>query len=66
MKDNTAVGTGDDGFDVNNRTTNLTGNRALRNPDLGIEAVRGVLDGGGNVARFNGDPRQCLNLICRS
>ena len=23
-------------------------------------------DGGGNVARYNGDPRQCVNIICRT
>ncbi len=36
----------------------------MRNNDLGIEAVRGVADGGGNVARHNGDPRQCTNIVC--
>jgi parallel beta-helix repeat protein len=54
----------DDGFDVDSRTTKLTKNRAVRNGDLGIEAVRGVADGGGNVARDNGDPRQCTNIVC--
>jgi nitrous oxidase accessory protein NosD len=54
----------DDGFDVNDRTTKLTGNRAVRNADLGIEAVRGVNDGGGNRASGNGDPRQCVNVRC--
>jgi large repetitive protein len=65
LKDNLARGAGDDGFDVASRTTTLTSNRALRNGDLGIEAVRGVTDGGGNVARHNGDPRQCTNVACR-
>jgi hypothetical protein len=37
----------------------------VRNHDLGIEAVRGVIDGGGNVARHNGDPRQCTNIVCK-
>ena len=32
--------------------------------DLGIEAVFGVIDGGGNRARGNGDPRQCVNIFC--
>jgi hypothetical protein len=56
----------DDGFDVESRTTKLTGNRAVRNRDLGIEAVAGVIDGGGNVARHNGGPRQlpCTHVIC--
>jgi hypothetical protein len=55
----------DDGFDVEGPTTKLTRNRAIRNRDLGIEAVRGVSDGGGNIARHNGDPRQCTHIRCR-
>ncbi len=54
----------DDGFDVNNPKTKLTRNEARRNGDLGIEAVRGVIDGGGNKASGNGDPRQCTNVVC--
>jgi parallel beta-helix repeat protein len=54
----------DDGFDVDRRATKLTKNRAVRNADLGIEAVRGVIDGGANVARHNGDPRQCTHIAC--
>jgi hypothetical protein len=35
------------------------------NADLGIEAVVGVTDGGGNRASGNGNPtRQCLNVSC--
>jgi parallel beta-helix repeat protein len=64
LRRNVAVGAGDDGFDVRSRTANLTGNRAVGNADLGIEAVRGVTDGGGNIARGNGDPRQCANIMC--
>jgi parallel beta-helix repeat protein len=64
LRRNIATGSGDDGFDVESRTTNVTGNRAVRNADLGIEAVRGVIDGGGNIARHNGDPRQCTNVAC--
>jgi parallel beta-helix repeat protein len=64
LSHNTAVGAGDDGFDVRSRSARLTGNLALRNGDLGISAVRGALDRGGNVARNNGDPRQCTNIAC--
>ena len=32
-------------------------NEARRNGDLGIDAVQGVIDGGGNRASGNGDPR---------
>ena len=56
---------GDDGFDIASRSAKLTRNRAWRNADLGIEAVRGVIDGGGNIARHNGDSRQCTNIVCR-
>jgi parallel beta-helix repeat protein len=64
LKRNVALGAGDDGFDVESRSTKLRGNRAARNGDLGIEAVPGVIDRGGNRARGNGDPRQCTNVAC--
>jgi parallel beta-helix repeat protein len=64
LKGNIAKGAGDDGLDVSNPTTKLTHNEARRNGDLGIEAVRGVIDGGGNKASGNGDPRQCTNIAC--
>jgi len=65
LKRNIAIGATDDGFDVNGPGTELTGNRAFRNGDLGIEAVRRVIDGGGNIARHNGDSRQYTNIPCR-
>jgi parallel beta-helix repeat protein len=61
---NVVTGSGDDGFDINSRTTTLRGNRARRNDGLGIEAVFGVIDGGGNRASGNGNPLQCLNIFC--
>src|SRR5215208_6635028 len=64
VEGNHAFGAKDDGLDVNNSTTTLTRNEARRNGDLGIEAVFGVIDGGGNIARNNGDPRQCTNIFC--
>jgi large repetitive protein len=64
LRRNIAVSAGDDGFDVISRSTTLTGNRAARNGDLGIEAVAGVIDGGGNKARGNGNPVQCTNVAC--
>ena len=64
LKHNTARGAGDDGFDIDSRTAMLTRNLALRNGDLGIAAVRGVNDGGGNIAHHNGDRRQCTNIAC--
>jgi parallel beta-helix repeat protein len=65
LSGNIAKGAGDDGFDVDSRSTKLTGNRAVRNADLGIEAVFGVIDGGGNAAHGNGNPVQCTNITCR-
>jgi parallel beta-helix repeat protein len=62
---NLVVGAGRGGIMVGNRTTKLTGNRAFRNADLGIRAVEGVIDGGGNRASGNGDPRQCVNVTCQ-
>jgi parallel beta-helix repeat protein len=55
---------GDDGIDVNSSATTITRNTANVNGDLGIEAAPGVTDGGGNRARNNGDPRQCVNVDC--
>ena len=61
---NHAIGAKDDGLDADDATTKLTGNQARHNADLGIEAVRGVIDGGGNKASGNGDARQCTNIVC--
>jgi large repetitive protein len=55
----------DDGIDVEAPGTFLSGNRANRNADLGIEAVPGVIALGGNRASGNGNPLQCLNVVCR-
>jgi large repetitive protein len=54
----------DDGIDVDSSATTLTANTANDNHDLGIEAVPGVTDGGGNKARGNGNPLQCTNVFC--
>jgi len=61
---NVVIRAGDDGIDVRNPSTTLTGNVAVRNQDLGIEAVTGVTDGGGNHAAANGNPQQCTNVSC--
>jgi hypothetical protein len=64
IEDNLALASEDDGIDVDSRLTTLTRNHALHNGDLGIEAVFGVTDAGGNKARGNGNPAQCTNLAC--
>ena len=56
---------GDDGIDVRSDKVALVANRASSNFDLGIEAIAGVLDGGGNRAFGNGNPLQCVNIACR-
>ena len=55
----------DDGIDANSPRVTLTANIANDNGDLGIEAVPGVTDGGGNRASGNGNPLQCTNVVCR-
>jgi parallel beta-helix repeat protein len=55
---------GDDGIDVESPHTIVTKNKANRNADLGIEAIAGVIDGGGNKARGNGIPLQCVKFRC--
>ena len=65
---------GDDGIDVDvipslpplpGTEPTLSRNFAGFNGDLGIEAVPEVVDGGGNKARGNGNPAQCVNVSCR-
>jgi hypothetical protein len=65
LRGNHAFGANDDGLDVESRSTTLIRNEGRRNGDLGIEAVRGVIDGGGNKASGNGDRRQCTHIVCR-
>jgi parallel beta-helix repeat protein len=65
VKGNRVMGAGDDGIDVESSATTLTRNTANNNRDLGIEAVLGVTDGGGNKASGNGNPAQCLNVACK-
>lgn len=62
---NIAIGAGDDGIDMRAVGTTVTRNIAIANHDLGISAVRGVIDGGGNRAAGNGNPAQCTNIVCQ-
>jgi nitrous oxidase accessory protein NosD len=54
----------EDGIQVLVPATTITSNSASFNGDFGIEAVAGVIDGGGNRATGNGNPAQCLNVAC--
>jgi hypothetical protein len=64
VANNLVTGSGHDGINVGRPANTVAGNVALRNRALGIEAVPGVIDGGGNRAFANGDPRQCLIVAC--
>jgi parallel beta-helix repeat protein len=64
LERNHAERAGDDGIDVESAATTLIANSAVRNADLGIEAVAGVTDGGGNRAAANGNPLGCTNVSC--
>lgn len=61
---NTASGNGADGIHELSPSTTITRNTANRNANYGIEAVPGAIDGGGNRARGNGNPAQCIGVAC--
>ena len=47
------------------RFRTVTGNTANRNGGYGIATnLVGVIDGGGNRARHNGDPLECQGIVC--
>jgi len=62
--DNTADRNRDDGIDIDAPATfgtiTLTGNHTWWNGDFGIEAIPGDTQGGGNWAKHNGNPLQCV------
>ncbi len=65
VADNVASGNGGNGIDVRNASTTITRNTAQFNRGLGIFAVSGVTDGGGNRASGNGNPAQCSpSIVC--
>jgi len=62
---NAADRNGADGIHVQSPATTISRNTANHNANLGIEAVPGVVDGGKNKARGNGNPAQCTNVVCK-
>jgi hypothetical protein len=64
LQNNDVFGFADDGIDVEAPGTVIRRNNAHDNGDLGIEAVAGAVDGGGNTASGNGNPLQCTNVFC--
>jgi large repetitive protein len=65
IEGNRATENTDDGLDLDEPSVTVARNAASRNHDLGIEAVSGVVDAGGNQARGNGNPLQCTNVFCK-
>ena len=55
-----------DGIEVTAAANRLGDNVAVDNAELGIDAVSGTIDLGGNRASGNGDPRQCVGVSCSS
>lgn len=65
VEENSADRNGDDGIDIAEEAPSVVArNSAHRNHDLGIAVIEGVVDGGGNRAWGNGNPLQCLNIVC--
>jgi parallel beta-helix repeat protein len=62
---NTATSNAFDGIEVAAAGTLLKRNTSNNNGQLGINAVPGVIDGGGNRASGNGNPLQCVNVFCQ-
>jgi parallel beta-helix repeat protein len=54
----------DVGITIQEPTNVLQSNVANNNVGLGIDAVPGTVDDGGNTAAGNGDPRQCVGVVC--
>ena len=54
-----------DGIDVGDSSAVLRANVANDNRDLGIEAVPGVTDAGGNRATGNGNRLEFVGIACR-
>jgi hypothetical protein len=67
IQSNTSTRNGDDGIGVGRNASDVTlrGNVTADNADMGIQPIAGTaLDGGGNQASGNGDPRQCTLVSC--
>jgi Right handed beta helix region len=61
---NTASYNAGDGIRASN-SVSVSHNTANYNGNLGINADPTVIDGGGNKARGNGNPLQCVNVFCK-
>ena len=61
---NDATGNLGDGISVSAPATSVTGNDAYNNGAWGITRRRARIDGGGNIASGNGEPEQCVGVVC--
>ena len=64
IEGNTANGNLGDGISVSSGGHVVTGNAAFNNAAYGISAGEFVVDGGGNTASGNGEPEQCVGVVC--
>jgi len=64
IEHNTITGNVDDGIEIDNAATTLMRDSADGNGDIGMEAIAGVIDGGGNRAAGTGNPAECMNVAC--
>jgi CSLREA domain-containing protein len=53
-----------DGISVGGSPHTIRDNEAYNNAAFGISAAEGNLDGGGNLASGNGEPLQCVGVVC--
>ncbi len=64
IEGNTANGNLGDGISVSAGGHVVTANAAHNNASFGITAGEFVVDGGGNTASGNGEPAQCVGVVC--
>jgi hypothetical protein len=63
--DNQVTDSALDGIDIDLARAILTRNHSDRNRLLGIYGPFFAIDGGKNKARHNGDPRECVGVVCK-
>ncbi|MCL4858862.1 MAG: right-handed parallel beta-helix repeat-containing protein, partial [Caldilineaceae bacterium] len=61
---NTTNGNLADGISVGGAGHTIANNAAHNNAAFGIRAAEGNIDGGGNTASGNGEPLQCVGVVC--
>jgi parallel beta-helix repeat protein len=66
LVDNLVANSAYDGIRIDAPGTVVARNTANDNGNLGINAVPGTVDAGGNRASGNGNPLQCVNVFCQA